>query len=43
MLRRTIGAARVAAVAEEGAGLAVLDEAVRLARTPPGSPAGLFR
>ncbi len=42
MLRRTIGAARVAAVAADEAGLAVLGAALRLARTPPGSPDGLF-
>jgi 5-methylthioribose kinase len=41
MLRRTIGAARVAAVAEDEAGLAVLDAALRLVRTPPGGPAAL--
>jgi 5-methylthioribose kinase len=42
MLRRTIGAARVAAVAEDAAGLAVLDAALRLVRTPPASPARLL-
>jgi 5-methylthioribose kinase len=41
MLRRTIGAARVAAVSEDGASLAVLDAAVRLIRTPPELPGSL--
>jgi 5-methylthioribose kinase len=41
MLRRTIGAARVAAVAEDAAGLAVLDTALCLVRTPPARPGGL--
>ncbi|MEN8184515.1 MAG: hypothetical protein ABFS46_18475, partial [Myxococcota bacterium] len=38
MLRRTIGAARVAAVEGDEAGLAVLEVAVRLIRQPPDSP-----
>jgi 5-methylthioribose kinase len=38
MLRRTIGAARVAAVAEPEAGLAVLREAVAWLRDPPDAP-----
>jgi 5-methylthioribose kinase len=38
VLRRTIGAARVAAVAEPGAALAALDLATRLIRTPPEAP-----
>jgi aminoglycoside phosphotransferase (APT) family kinase protein len=42
MLRRTIGAARVPAVTEDAAGLAVLDAALRLARTPPTGPERLF-
>jgi 5-methylthioribose kinase len=41
VLRRTIGAARVAAVAEPGAGLAALALATRLMRRPPESPAAL--
>jgi 5-methylthioribose kinase len=41
MLRRTIGAARVAAVAEDAASLAVVDAALRLVRTPPERPARL--
>ena len=41
MLRRTIGAARVAAVSEDGPSLAVLDAAVRLIRTPPELPESL--
>jgi len=38
MLRRTIGAARVAAVAAPDAGLAVLAEAVAWLRDPPAAP-----
>jgi 5-methylthioribose kinase len=38
MLRRTIGAARVAAVEADEAGLAVLALAVRLIRKPPAQP-----
>jgi 5-methylthioribose kinase len=38
MLRRTIGAARVAAVERDEASLAVLEVAVRLIRTPPDTP-----
>jgi len=38
MLRRTIGAARVAAVATPAAGLAVLAEAVAWLRDPPTAP-----
>jgi 5-methylthioribose kinase len=41
-LRRTIGAARVAAVAEPTAGLAVLDAALRWIRTPAGDPKDLL-
>jgi 5-methylthioribose kinase len=41
MLRRTIGAARVAAVAEDAASLAVVDAALHLVRTPPERPARL--
>jgi len=43
LLRRTIGAARVPAVASNAASLAVLDAAERLVRHPPDSPADLFR
>jgi 5-methylthioribose kinase len=42
LLRRTIGAARIAAVAEEPAGLAVLDAALRWIREPAEAPAGLL-
>jgi 5-methylthioribose kinase len=42
MLRRTIGAARVASVAEDAAGLAVLEVSLRLARTPPAIPGRLL-
>lgn len=38
LLRRTIGAARVAAVAEPGRGLAVLEHATRWLETPPDRP-----
>ena len=38
LLRRTLGAARVAAVAADGAGLAVVAEGLRLLRDPPASP-----
>ena len=41
LLRRTLGAARVAAVEEDDAGLAVLETALRWIRTPPASPAAL--
>jgi 5-methylthioribose kinase len=42
MLRRTIGAARVAAVSEDAPSLAVLDVAARLTRTPPELPEALI-
>jgi 5-methylthioribose kinase len=38
LLRRTLGAARVAAVAADDAGLAVVDAGLRLLRDPPASP-----
>ncbi|UCE84745.1 MAG: phosphotransferase [Deltaproteobacteria bacterium] len=41
MLRRTIGAARVPAVERDEAGLAVLETALHLIRTPPESPDGI--
>jgi len=41
LMRRTLGAARVAAVARDDAGLAVVDAGLRLVRTPPASPAEL--
>ena len=43
MLRRTIGAARVAAVERDEASLSVLQLAVRLIRTPPDTPKLLAR
>lgn len=43
LLRRTIGAARVAAVGSDAASLAVLALATRLLREPPGAPAELAR
>jgi len=43
VLRRTIGAARVAAVADTTAALAALDLACPLIRTPPASPDALTR
>jgi 5-methylthioribose kinase len=42
MLRRTIGAARVAPVEEDEAGLRVLDAAVGWIRTPPAEPGALL-
>jgi 5-methylthioribose kinase len=41
LLRRTIGAARLAAVERDDAGLAVLEAALRWIREPPASPAAL--
>lgn len=41
MMRRTIGAARVAAASRDAPALAVLDTAVRLIRTPPELPEAL--
>ena len=41
LLRRTLGAARVAAVDRDEAGLAVVDAGARLVRAPPASPAEL--
>jgi 5-methylthioribose kinase len=41
LLRRTLGAARVAAVEEDDAGLAVLDMALRWIHEPSASPAAL--
>ncbi len=42
LLRRTLGAARVAAVASDEAGLRVLDTALRWIRRPPARPDGLL-
>jgi 5-methylthioribose kinase len=42
LLRRTLGAARIDAVARDEAGLAVVDAGVRLVTTPPQSPAGML-
>lgn len=42
LMRRTIGAARVAAVEDEAAALRVVEAAERLLRTPPGGTRGLF-
>jgi 5-methylthioribose kinase len=42
MMRRTIGAARVSAVAQDEAALRVIDAAERLIRKPPETPAGLL-
>lgn len=41
LLRRTLGAARVAAVEEDEAGLRVVEAGLGLVRTPPESPDGL--
>ncbi len=41
LLRRTLGAARVDAVARDGAGLAVVDAGLRLVQNPPDTPAEL--
>lgn len=41
LLRRTLGAARVAAVDRDEAGLAVVDTGLRLVQAPPASPAEL--
>ena len=38
LLRRTLGAARVAAVERDDAGLAVVDAGLRLVQNPPASP-----
>ncbi len=43
LLRRTLGAARVEAVGEDAAALAVIDAGERLVREPPEAPAGLAR
>jgi len=43
LMRRTIGAARVPAVAADDASLRVIDAAARLIRTPAETPAGLLR